>query len=199
MFQEVKLENSGILLFDVPTSIFKQLQEKLLNEGNNLSEKFNSSLAGQIEHEFKLDCPGNLKLFLTNAAKNYFSHFKLQSDASFALKTLWVNYQKKYEYNPIHIHTGSLSFIIFIHIPFLFENEDKLSNSKNSMVHKNGRIMFTYQTFFQNIQTHTIDADSSYVGKMLMFPNTAYHTVYPFYTSDDYRITVSGNLDIVRD
>jgi hypothetical protein len=46
---------------------------------------------------------------------------------------------------------------------------------------------------------HTIDVDKSFEGKMLMFPNSAYHTVYPFYTSDDYRITVSGNLDIVRD
>jgi len=201
-FEEVKLYNSGLLLFDIPDTIFLPLKKTLIekNVNNNNNIKWNSHLAGQIENEYKLDCSGNLKIFLTNAAKKYFSHFESQpSETSFVLKSLWVNYQKKYEYNPIHIHTGSLSFIIFINIPFSFENEDNLSNTKSSMIHQNGRIMFTYQTFFHNMKTHTIDADSSYVGKMLMFPNTAHHTVYPFYTSDDYRITVSGNLDIVRD
>ena len=30
---------------------------------------------------------------------------------------------------------------------------------------------------------------------ILLFPSEMYHGVYPFYTSDDYRISVSGNFN----
>ena len=30
--------------------------------------------------------------------------------------------------------------------------------------------------------------------KIIMFPAGLNHVVYPFYTSDDYRITISGNV-----
>ena len=39
-----------------------------------------------------------------------------------------------------------------------------------------------------------IDVDKSFEGKMLMFPAKLQHLVYPFYTSDKERITVSGNI-----
>ncbi len=40
----------------------------------------------------------------------------------------------------------------------------------------------------------SIPVDKSFEGKMLMFSASQYHAVYPFYTSDEERITVSGNL-----
>ena len=40
----------------------------------------------------------------------------------------------------------------------------------------------------------SLNVDKSYVGKMIMFKSSQVHGVYPFYTSNDYRITVSGNL-----
>ena len=40
----------------------------------------------------------------------------------------------------------------------------------------------------------SIPVDKSFEGKMIMFPASQYHAVYPFYTSDEERITVSGNL-----
>jgi hypothetical protein len=36
--------------------------------------------------------------------------------------------------------------------------------------------------------------DESYLYKMLIFPAKLKHMVYPFYTSDKERITVSGNI-----
>jgi len=30
---------------------------------------------------------------------------------------------------------------------------------------------------------------------MIIFPSIIQHGVYPFYTSDEYRISVSGNID----
>ena len=40
-----------------------------------------------------------------------------------------------------------------------------------------------------------LDVDKSFEGQMVMFPSKLQHLVYPFYTSDDYRITVSGNIN----
>ena len=42
---------------------------------------------------------------------------------------------------------------------------------------------------------HTVlNVDKSYEGKILVFPAELMHSVNPFYTSDEYRITVSGNV-----
>jgi hypothetical protein len=200
MFKEIEFLNPKILEFTIPASIFTTFQQSLLEVPKRNSENFtNKNLVGQIESEFRINCPSNLKFFILESAEKYRNYYKYHQTSSTRLQSFWVNYQKKHEYNPTHSHTGILSFIIFVKIPFLLENEDALVNTKDSMQHTNGRVMFTYQTCFNNLGVHTIDVDKSFEGKMLMFPNSAYHTVYPFYTSDDYRITVSGNLDIVRD
>jgi len=205
-FEEIKLYNPGILLFDIPKSIFDSFQKSVVEKkfDDTTDVKYNNKLAGQIEHEYKLEPPGNLKLFLIEAAKKYqifFKNAKLNTETNdkIVLQSFWVNYQKKFEYNPIHSHSGILSFIIFVKIPFLLENEDKFSNTVKAKQHANGRLTFTYQTLFNNTFNHNIDIDKDYEGKMIIFPNTAFHSVNPFYTSDDYRITVSGNFNIVRD
>ena len=36
--------------------------------------------------------------------------------------------------------------------------------------------------------------DKSYERKIILFPGDTLHSVSPFYTSDDYRVTVSGNI-----
>jgi hypothetical protein len=43
---------------------------------------------------------------------------------------------------------------------------------------------------------HIIEADRSYENKMIIFPSSLQHCVYPFFTSDDYRISLSGNIVI---
>ena len=52
-------------------------------------------------------------------------------------------------------------------------------------VNPNGKIIST-----------TAPVDKSFEGKMFMFPATQSHLVYPFYTSNEYRITVSGNIKV---
>ncbi|BCU96073.1 MAG: hypothetical protein CM15mV11_1480 [Caudoviricetes sp.] len=42
-----------------------------------------------------------------------------------------------------------------------------------------------------------IPLDKNYEWKMVLFPSRMYHGVNPFYTSDEYRVSISGNLYIV--
>ena len=41
-----------------------------------------------------------------------------------------------------------------------------------------------------------LPVDKTWEGMMLMFPSKLHHSVYPFYTSDEKRISVSGNISI---
>ena len=42
-----------------------------------------------------------------------------------------------------------------------------------------------------SVREVTLDVDESFVGKMILFDAKLPHIVYPFYTSDECRITVS--------
>ena len=57
----------------------------------------------------------------------------------------------------------------------------------------NEKIFYMIKNFIDSI---FLNVDKSFEGKMLMFPSKQMHAVNPFYTSDGYRITVSGNLKI---
>ena len=53
---------------------------------------------------------------------------------------------------------------------------------------------FQYSNIFGELQESPQPVDKSFEGRMFLFPSIMSHQVYPFYTSDEYRITVSGNM-----
>ena len=116
------------------------------------------------------------------------------------LGDVWVNYQKKYEMNPIHNHGGELSFVIWMNIPYDLEQEKKYPSIVGSKNFKNGTTAFTFlhttdgNEDFSGINDHKIQLDKSYEGKMILFSSKLPHMVYPFFTSDEYRISIAGNL-----
>jgi len=109
----------------------------------------------------------------------------------------WVNYQKKYECNPIHTHTGKYSFVWWVQIPFDIEEEFSLEHVKESNSPCASLFQWNYFTLnstkmLQNNVPLTKGVDD---GRFFIFPANLPHQVYPFYTSDDYRISISGNFD----
>ena len=119
----------------------------------------------------------------------------LTKNCEISISSTWVNFQKKYEFNPPHYHTGVLSWIIFVNIPYDLEEENKVFP-------KIGGDSSTSRLSFLTLNPHEVgcinhvrlNVDKSYEGKIVVFPSTQQHQVFPFYTSDDYRITVSGNV-----
>ena len=105
---------------------------------------------------------------------------------------------KKHEFNPPHDHTGAMSFIVFIKIPYDLKAEAKHfpMDKKKSQLSHTSKLAFLNTLSDGKIFLDCVNVDKSFEGKMLMFPSAQMHTVFPFYTSDDYRITVSGNLRI---
>jgi hypothetical protein len=112
---------------------------------------------------------------------------------------MWVNFQAKHEYNPMHDHSGILSLVIWHRIPYY--KEDEIKGKKTSgAISSIGDFSFYPVGFGSSgsfkLQSYPIQVDKTYNGTMCIFPSSLMHAVNPFYTSDDYRITFSANLKI---
>jgi hypothetical protein len=121
---------------------------------------------------------------------------KPQKQYDFFLPFTWVNFQKKGEFNPNHNHGGIFSFVLYINVPYLIEHEMQSESGKYSNKNIPGHFEFTFTNSLGFICHKEIPIDKRYENTLLLFPSRLVHCVYPFYTSDDYRISVSGNFRI---
>ena len=113
----------------------------------------------------------------------------------FELGTLWVNYQKKHEFNPLHIHSGLYSFVIFMRIPIHWKEQHALPISANSNIPIASDFAFVWGGGKENgILKENLQLSSEDEGRMLFFPASLNHLVYPFYECEEERITISGNI-----
>lgn len=186
--------------------IWKEVNE-MLDTQFQCAETYNHKLAGNIEREFKLIKSHSYieKLLTPMVGKhiNSFHYMKemsvLSGDVPIVLDSSWVNFQKKHEFNPIHMHGGVFSFVIWLKIPFSIEKELEASFCKNPKYALPGYFQFFYvgqEDGTLGIKTIEIGADEKFENQGLLFPSSLRHAVYPFFTSDDYRISVSGNFTL---
>ena len=104
----------------------------------------------------------------------------------------WVNYQRPGEFIPLHRHSGVISFVIWVQIPYSLKLDPSYrtnTTSKDAV----GHFDLVYASPFGEIRNFLIPVDNTYEGKILMFPAEMLHQVYPFYEKD-IRITFSGNI-----
>jgi hypothetical protein len=113
----------------------------------------------------------------------------------FKFKDVWANFQKKHEFHPHHIHGGVYSFVIWTKIPYNIE--DEMAVFPNATYKCASMFTFYYTDILGQVHSHPVPVDKEYEGIICVFPKGLGHSVNPFYTSDDYRIAVSG--DIVMD
>jgi len=192
----------GVVFSEVPSNLF----HSLLEEVYKAKEPYNDKLAGIIEREYDLrhlintpigeDLKGVCSKMIKMYSERYeYPHLIACNNRSspYKLNSLWVNFQKKHEFNPVHNHSGVFSFVIWLKIPYDIEEELNTGAGKNSVDNVASKFQFFYSTIYGNHSADlNINKDSE--GMMVMFPATLRHTVYPFYTSDDYRISISGNI-----
>ena len=147
-------------------------------------ENYLRGLAGIYEQKFKyMKCMGNQQTSLDEGMS-----YDLR------LRQCWVNYMKKHEFNPLHNHSGLYSFVVFVKIPFDLEEEFRSSRTRNPNQRYPGCFSFYATNGIGEIVPHVIEADKGWEQTIMLFPSITHHQVYPFYTSDDYRVTISGNL-----
>jgi hypothetical protein len=108
---------------------------------------------------------------------------------SFSLLGLWINYMKEREYNPEHVHTGMLTWVIYLKTPDLVAERKKYAGSSYGP----GGILFKYGEHTPTKWAEHTFAYDPEPGYMWIFPCPLRHEVIPFRTPGE-RVSVSGNL-----
>ena len=154
------------------------VDEKNIIVDKVFSVLFNSDLqpvfANHIEKCFKMALP-----------------IKYGDGADPKLTSFWVNFQKKYEFNPLHNHSGMFSFVIWMKIPYDIKKERELPWVKGT---KNQHTVGNFTFVSPDMENHIITMEKEIEGHMALFPSHLHHMVYPFYTSDEERVSISGNI-----
>jgi hypothetical protein len=197
MFNHIHLKNPGVTTSVLPPQIFHEVMKEIkeIEHNDHGYLKMNNQLAGQISREYQLQKSQEfINPFLKQMATEYANHFDYYPNHYFDVESLWVNFQRKTEYNPIHNHDGLLSFVCWMQIPYHLQDEYSVQHSQNSNMKAASTFQFVYSSILGNIINEKLEIDQDWAGRIVMFPSKLLHTVYPFFTSDEYRISVAGNI-----
>ncbi len=198
MFEHIHLPNPGITRGIIPEEIYKSVMQEVkeIERDDSGIFKMNASLAGQIEREYQLDkSKQHIVPFLEEMGREYQKNWDWEQDKDLEVESVWVNFQRKTEYNPLHKHDGVLSFVSWLEIPYKHEDERNLKQSRESKT-KNGSatFQFVYNSVVGSIVQVPYLVENGWEGRIVMFPALLLHLVYPFFTSDRNRISIAGNL-----
>ena len=203
MFNHSHLPNVGLTEGKIPPEIYQSINKEIVDIHTNDQGilKMNESLAGQITKEYQItkSLP-LLNPFLEEMGRAYQKEWNYYpkenpNDNKLTVESVWVNMQKKLEVNPLHNHDGTLSFVAWLYVPFTLEDERNMENVKDSRtVELASTFQFVYNNVLGTISNCPMFVEKGWEGRIVMFPSKLLHIVYPFQTSDDYRISIAGNL-----
>ena len=191
----------------LPDPIFEWMKQACANAKDE-AKKTNHTLLGHIQEEYSLkEISGDFLHFIHTQClgheniKDYLNAPAMQvipENRPFYVDKMWVNYMKKHEFNPPHRHSGLFSFVVFVKIPYDLKEEE--AYFKDVKIEPSANTQFTSKFAFLNpdytgsIRVDCLPVDKSFEGKIIFFKASQIHQVFPFYTSDGYRITASGNI-----
>ena len=203
-------DSPGFLTCTIPDCVREELEETIKKVQNNSKEyeDVRHTLVGHLEQEYEIPITPNIKYLVETLSVEYdklFNDGNLSQEISsqyycndnekikfeYELKNLWVNFAKKSDFNPIHNHSSSFSFVIWVKIPYDLNEELSRYSASYPLT---SLFTFTYITSLGKISKKTLPIDKTWEWKMAFFPASLNHSVNPFYTSDEYRISISGNV-----
>ena len=199
--------NVGVVEGQLPKDTVDSLW-KLIEESRKQPEDMKPELAGNISSSIRLDGGSPLmKDFIQSIIPQYIQQTidsfgppyrtTMKEDQGWNLESLWVNFQKKHEFNPPHDHSGVYSFVIWMQIPTSYEEQKKLSICAESNAHGSiSNFGFHYTNSLGRVSQFFYNMEKEAEGYMVMFPSELKHEVFPFYENDGERISISGNIDI---
>tara|TARA_B100000787_G_scaffold159155_1_gene137072 strand:- start:30 stop:668 length:639 start_codon:yes stop_codon:yes gene_type:complete len=176
-----------ILSMMLPEHIIQRINDLGDNQQNKIN--MDGRLAGVIKDEPELtneemDSIGIRQIF-NDIGKQYVDtilnqnhHFIYDPEKykiNIEFKSGWIVNQKENEYNPVHQHSNcNISSVLYLKVPDF--KPRGYTGKKN---------IDGYIEFINSTVDHSMLSAGSYlvkpeVGKLLMFPSTLLHTVYPF-------------------
>jgi hypothetical protein len=162
----------------------------------------NHELAGNIEKEFALtDTHNYIEQLIMPLCDEYNRDFNypnslevIPTKRNLRLDRPWVNMMKKHEFNPMHNHSGVMSFVLWLSVPYTLDDEFNSAPHVPRSTNLSGQFALHYVDALGQIKSHNIPADKEYTGVVCLFPSMMNHSVYPFYSTDELRISIAGNL-----
>lgn len=208
-FESQVFVSPGYLRCSLPEEVKKEVQNTIekIDRGEIQTDDYRYSLAGHLQKERTFLITEKLNYLLTSLCSEYDSTFhrnvdyfhhsfieeyiKNGYDFDYVLRDIWINYGKKHDFNPVHRHSGVYSFVLWVKIPYNFEDEQKVYPFNRSGI--SGKFSFVHPEpcALGGVSVSIIDAVE---WDLILFPSDLSHTVYPFFTSDEERISISGNL-----
>ena len=166
---------------------------EIVKEGQQKFSKnaYNHNLSGDLEKGFQIDYTDekNIVLF-KNELKIHLGRIIGQEIKNLSFtnedeqEDIWINIMEPTDYNPVHIHSGYMSFVIYLDVKDEIRQEHK---EQIGTVSSRGLI-----EFFSKRSDDSLLFNPR-AGDILIFDSTHKHTVYPFY-SDCQRVTIAGNI-----
>lgn len=191
------------------------LESKLNDQDINIlwdyidrSKKQNNICDNNIPSNILLSDENNY--FFDNVIKNFLGEYSrvfenignscgITHYHNYCLSSMWVNFQKENDFNPLHNHNSLYSFVVFMKIPTEWQEQHNIKKTMATEVGNTPKCSdfeFIYNDILGRLKIHTYLMDSSMEGTMLFFPSKLGHMVYPFFNSSEYRISISGNVSL---
>ena len=197
----------SVLRYQVPLEIFHIINSIYENKYPELKPA-NKQLVGKIEKEHSLFydgkdtnrmtkhnlLPRDVLMWFVKKFKHYLNWNKVK-EYEIHFNSVWVNQMFEHEYNPVHVHQGSLftglSSVMILKLPKSFGVEYSASD-----LPQNGRlqILGSSSGMFANVDYQPEIKERDFY----IFPYDMRHCVYPF-NGPGWRRTLAANMDVQYD
>ena len=197
----------SVLRYQVPQDVFDTINELYETKYPQLKPA-NKQLVGKIEKEHSLFYAGRdtSKMtqhnFVPNTVlqwfKEKFRHYlewnKIKK-YEMHLNSIWVNQMFQHEYNPVHVHQGTiftgLSSVMILKLPQSFGVEYSAADQP-----QNGKlqILGSSSGMFANVDYQPVIKEKDF----FVFPYDMRHCVYPF-NGPGWTRTLAANMDVLYD
>jgi len=195
----------SVIKYKVPLDIFHSINIIYETNFHNLHPA-NKQLVGKIEKEHSVFYNGedeskmkkhnlitkDMYKWFMDVYHHYLDWNKIREYKTH-LNSIWINQMKKHEYNPVHVHQGSiftgLSSVMILKLPKNYGVEYSAVDSP-----QNGKLQILGSSSGQfakiDYQPNLKERD------FYVFPYDMRHTVYPFNSTDEVRRTLAANCDV---
>ena len=197
----------SVLRYQVPLDVYNIINDIYVKRRNELYPA-NKQLVGKIKNEHSLFfdgapnnkmqphryLPDNVMQWFWQKFQHYLNWNKINK-YKMHLNSIWVNEMKEHEYNPVHIHQGTiytgLSSVMILKLPeqtgIEYSAEDKPMNGTLQIL-GNSSGQFCNSDYGPKLKERDF----------YVFPYDMRHCVYPF-NGPGFRRTLSCNCDVDYD
>ena len=195
----------SVLRYEVPYDIFRVINGIYEHNFTNLPPA-NKQLVGKIKNEHSIFYDGEdtskmkkhslitfeIKRWFMSMFEHYLLFNKVRNYKTH-LNSIWINEMKAHEYNPVHIHQGTLytglSSVMILKLPSTYGVEYSAEGSP-----QNGKLQILGSSSgqFSNVDYQPEIRERDFY----IFPYDMRHTVYPFNGTNEVRRTLAANCDV---